>query len=344
MKRLLCLVLPAMALTGLIVAARADPVVADPYAITPEAGPWVICAASYVGEDSSNLSHQMAERLRTDYHLAAYIFDRGDAERQKDYEEHLQEEKAWGVHLPFRHPRYTPNCAVLIGGFASLEEANAALLKVKKLDAPLVKLSSGQDARDEEFLIGKKDEQPNRATEMVRVKINPLARSFVVRNPTVPAEKVESPKVDPAWKELNAPESYSLLKNPKAWTLVVKEYAGPTSIQQQTSSSSVMGKLSQPDFKPGEAMAAAGLQAHHLAEFLRDKRIGFDAYVLHTRFSSIVTVGAFDSPDDPELQRTKRRLEALSFKADPRSSGAGTAGGDPIGLFPHPLPMEVPHL
>jgi hypothetical protein len=342
MKRLFCLAVSGVALAGLIVPAGADPVAADPYAITAEAGPWVICAASYTGEEAYNLSHQMAERLRKDYHLAAYVFDRGDAERQQDLEAHRKKEQFYGVKLPFRHPHYTASCAVLIGGFANMDEANAALLKVKKLDAPALKLSNGQEAADQEFMIGKRDET-HKDTEMVRVKVNPLARSFVTPNPTAPPEKVERPKVDPAWKQLNAPESYSLLKNPKPWTLVVKEYAAPTTIQQQGMASSIMGKSNQPDSKPGEAMRAAALQAHSLAEFLRNKAMGFDAYVLHTRFSSIVTVGAFDSPDDPELQKTKRRLESLSFRADPRAPSAQPIKGDPIGLMTHPLPMEVPH-
>jgi hypothetical protein len=180
---------------------------------------------------------------------------------------------------------------------------------------------------------------------MVRIKVNPLSRGFVTHNPTVPMEKVEKPKVDPAWKELNAPESFSLLKNPKNWTLVVREYTAPSSLEQSTptSATSLMGRTNMTNYKPGEALMAAGLQAHALAEFLRDKRIGLDAYVLHTRTSSIVTVGAFDSPDDPDLQRTKRRLEALSFRADPRASTTAAIKSDPIGLIPHPLPMEVPH-
>jgi hypothetical protein len=341
MRRLFCLAVSGVALAGLIVSAGADPRAADPYAITADAGPWVICAASYIGEEAHNLSHQMAERLRKDYHLAAYVFDRGDAERQQDLEMHRKKEQFYGVTLPFRHPQYTASCAVLIGGFANMEEANAALLKVKKLEAPALKLSNGQEATDMEFML--KQLPDKKGGEMVRVKVNPLSRSLVVPNPTAPPEREERPKVDPAWKELNASESYSLLKNSKAWTLVVKEYAGPAKLQQQGMPASFLGKGSQPDYKPGEAMRAAGLQAHALAEFLRNKQIGFDAYVLHTRFSSIVTVGAFDSPDDPEIQRTKRRLESLSFRAAPGAASGAPVTGDPIGLIAHPLPMEVPH-
>jgi hypothetical protein len=143
MKRLFCLVLSTLALAVLAAPAGADPVAADPYAITPEVGPWVICAASYMGEDSLNLAHQMVEHLRTDYHLPAYLFDRGDAERQAYLEEHRQKEAYYGgIHLPFRHPKFTPSCAVLIGGYPDVESANSALLKVKKLQAPTIKLSS----------------------------------------------------------------------------------------------------------------------------------------------------------------------------------------------------------
>src|SRR5262249_22143287 len=65
--------------------------------------------------------------------------------------------------------------------------------------------------------------------------------------------------------------------------------------------------------KPGEALGAAALQAHELAKLLRDPRLGFTAYVLHTRTSSIVTVGGFNALNDAEMQRVQRQLAALRF-------------------------------
>jgi hypothetical protein len=338
MRRGLCLTVPAVALAVLAGLAAADPVAADPYAITPDAGPWVICAASYMGEDASNLAHQLAEQLRTRHGLPAYVFDRGDEEKRRDRAEHAKKEAFYGVQLPFRHPRYMSQFAVLIGGYPDMDAAKAAMVGVKKLPPPDLKLSNGKQAFDTE-LVKKPDEQ------MQQTAVNPLSRSFVTRNPAAPAAKSEGAKIDPIWKELNASESYSLLKNPKTWTLVVKDYSGATAIQQRSETAGLTDFLGRMGLKvaPGEQLNAAGKQAHGLAEFLRDRRIGLDAYVLHTRTNSIVTVGAFDSLDDPELQRTKQRLEAMTFKADTRNPNASAIKGDPIGLFAHPLPMEVPH-
>jgi hypothetical protein len=340
MKRLLLAVVAVSCVLCVSALDAADPA-PDPYAITADAGPWVICAASFMNEEAPGLAHQLAEQLRTKYQLAAYVFDRGDAERQKDLEEHRKREEMYGVKLPFRHPRYTQTCAVLIGGFQDMDAANAALKKIKTLPAPDLKLSTGQPAFDVEYM---KDPTKSGADAAAAVRVNPLARGFVTRNPTAPAPKNDAPKFDPAWKQLNSSESYSLLKNAKPWTLVVKQYVGATSLQDRREpSTGLFDWLTKSGRKPGEGIDAAGFQAHHLAEFLSDKKIGFEAYVLHTRTSSIVTVGGFDGPNDPELQRTKERLERLSFRADPNSPPVQGVKGDPIGLFANPLPMEVPH-
>jgi hypothetical protein len=295
-----------------------------------------------MGEEAPGLARQLVEQLRNRHGLAAYTFDRGDAERQHDLEEHRKLEQAYGgIHLPFRHPRYTPQIAVLIGGYPDLDAANAALARVKKLPPPDIKLTTGEAAFDTEF--GLRADQTKDGAEMIKRRVNPLERSFVARNPTVPQPKAEPVKFDPIWKELNAPESYSLLRNPKPWTLIVKEYVGASHLQNQSEKAGLMEVLGKMGIRPGEQIGAAGKQAHALAEFLRDKRLGFDAYVLHTRTSSIVTVGGFSAPDDPELLRVKRRLESLSFRPDPRSPAATSVQGDPVGLLTHPVPMEVPH-
>jgi hypothetical protein len=340
MKRSFLIVPAATALLFIpgLVAADPEP---EPYALTADAGPWLICAASFMNEEGPSLSHQLAEQLRTKHQMAAYVFDRGDAEKREYEAEHRKREEAWGVHLPMRRPRngYTQSCAVLIGGFQDMDAANAALKMVKTLPPPDLKLSTGQPAFDVEYV-----KDPNNPDASKAARVNPFTRAFVARNPLAPQPKNEAPKFDPVWKQLNASESYSLLKNPKPWTLVVKQYSGSVSIQDRKEPSTGMFDwLTKLGRKPGEGIDAAGFQAHHLAEFLRDKKIGLDAYVLHMRTSSIVTVGGFDGPNDPELQRAKERLERLSFRADPHSASAAGVTGDPIGLFANPLPMEVPH-
>jgi hypothetical protein len=318
---------------------KADPEKADPYAITPEAGQWVICAASFMGGDAHYLADQLVEELRTKHKLAAHVYDRGDADRQRELEEHRKKEEYYGVPLPFRHARYQECCAVLIGGFTDMDSATAALAKIKKLPTPTLHLSNGQEAYDR-ITFTEIDPKTKKADQKSIIS-NPLRNCFVTRNPTAPPPKVDAPKVDPLWKELNAPEPYSLLKNPKSWTLIVKEYPGIGKIDNRAEARSVVQRDSMLGPKPGDGITAAGFQAHKLAEFLRDKHIGLDAYVLHTRSASYVTVGAFDSPDDPEMKKMIRQLQALSFRTAPQGSPTNIKG-DPIGLLPQPLPVEVP--
>jgi hypothetical protein len=313
----------------------------DPYAVTPEAGPWVICVTSYMGEEAPGLARQLVEQLRRDHHMAAYVFDRGDAEK-KEWEAYLKLSATPGVENPrVRHVRYTQNCAVLIGGFKDFDAANTALAGVKALPEPNLKLSTGQKAED--VVLSITPDADGKRAEKKHVAVNPFPTSFVTPNPTVSTQKAVA-KPDPIWKELNAAETYSLLKNPKPWTLVVKNYPGATVLQQGQEKTSLWDQVIKMGSKPGASITAAGYQAHQLAEFLRDKRVGgLDAYVLHTRTSSVVTVGGFDSIDDPRMQQMKRQLERMSFKADPRVAGNLGIKGDPIGLMRDPLPMQVPH-
>lgn len=341
MKRLLLRAVPAIVLgVSCMLSGLAPGQTADNYAVTAEAGPWVICVTSYTGEEAPSLARQLVEQLRNNHHLSAYIFDRGDADRA-EWEEYLKKSARPGRENVPRHVQYTQNCAVLIGGFKDLEAANAALAKVKALPAPTLKDSTGKEARNYYLFDDKPDANGGRS-ETRKVEVNPYKSSFVSRNPTVTAEKAES-RPDPIWKELNASESYSLLKNPKPWTLVVKNYTGAAMVQQMDEKQTFWERLTRLGHKPGEGITAAGYQAHQLAEFLRDKRIGpYDAYVLHTRTNSIVTIGEFDSPDDPKLEQLKQRLARLSFKAGTQSPGAAPIKGDPIGLLNNPLPMQVP--
>jgi hypothetical protein len=76
-----------------------------------------------------------------------------------------------------------------------------------------------------------------------------------------------------------------------------------------------------------DLLTASALQAEEVAKVLHGN--SFDAYVLHTRHSSIVTVGGFDQPNDPRLQQLQRQLANLKI--------------GPIECFARPMPMQVPH-
>jgi hypothetical protein len=316
-----------------------------PYAVTPQAGTWLICAHSYTGPNAPKLAVQLTEVIRNQHHVPAYIFNRGTAERRRmreEYERAYQAAQAQGIPVP-RHRiiRIEEQCAVVIGGpgngWSSFEEATAFLKKVRGWPLPELHLDNGFSPYDMQLTV---KPIPGNNRELKAVPdgkpINPFEASFAIHNPTVPQAPKPQNKFDPFWKELNADEEYSLLKCSKPWTLAVKEYVGYQNIVPRSAASTFLDKLGLGGHREGEGLSAAGAQAHYLAKFLRDPKLGFQAYVLHTRHSSIVTVGAFSGLDDPEMARTQERLARFTFKG-PNGQAA------PIDLFQRPLPMEVPH-
>ncbi len=328
---------------GLAATALAAPwVEADPnkdYPIHPGAGAWMICAGSYTGPDAPNLARQLVYQVRSKHHLEAFVFNRADEVRKQE-QARVEEFKKNNPDLPVPRRlrvRVDEQCAVLVGGYKDVDAAHEALDHIKKLPLPELKLE-GKTPYDV-IPVATPDEE-KQSDKLTYIKVNPFANAFVTRNPTIPQEAKQQPKFDPFWTVLNADEEYSLLKCPKAWTLVVKEYQGASVIQtrQPGKSSGFLDKLGLGGSKPGDSLTAAALQAHEVAKLLREpspKGLGLKAYVFHTRYSSIVTVGGFDSLEDKELIRMQNQLSALSFK---RKDG----GGDPIGLFSRPRPMEIP--
>src|SRR5437868_3415110 len=79
--------------------------------------------------------------------------------------------------------------------------------------------------------------------------------------------------------------------------------------------------------REGEHSDVAAMNAHELARLLREAKL--EAYVLHTKFSSVVTVGQYDSLEDPNLR-------AMQILIKTRLNLTITQ------LFPTPVPMQVP--
>lgn len=316
-------------LNGLIQSSQQD--INAAYAVTPQAGPWMICVASYQGEASPELAYQLCTYLRQQ-HQAAYVYNRGNAERKKMQEELDQWQKAY-PGMPRRrmlaHPE-EEQFAVLLGGFRDMDAATTQLKKVRKWDLPDLKLKSGKPAFDTydlyEPVAGKK------TYELKRYAVNPFHSAMVVPNPTIPQPPKQVAKVDPLWKKLNAYEPRSLYKCPKTWTLAVQEFRGAHAIQTASQSSGFLEKLGFGDH-PGQQLDNAAKMAENVCDMFR--QLGFKSYVLHTRYNSVVTVGEFDGPNDPELLRMQEKLSHMSFKN-------GKTGESAFSLFAKALPMEVP--
>ena len=305
-------------------------------AVTPQAGAWLVCVASYSGPNAPDLARQLALQVRERHHLNAYVFNHADEERRQLRKE-FERMQALHPDVPTRRRtvRLEEQCAVLVGGYKDADAAAAALKKIRALPLPELKLPSGEPAYD--YMLMTVPDPERKQMALQRAPVNPFTTAMAIPNPTVP-QRQDRPKFDPFWTKLNAYEDYSVLKCPKRYTLVVKEYIGNTVVQPHSGVSGFMDMLGLGGHRVGEGLSGAGKQAHALAEFLRQPQLGFKSYVLHTRNSSIVTVGEFDQLNGEEMQRLQRQIAKLRFSADRNNPNAP----DPIGLMAHPAPMEVP--
>jgi hypothetical protein len=307
MKRLLL----ALAIAGLLLprSAFADPVDADPsksYPLTAEAGPWLICAACYVGDDAPHLAQQMVYLIRSQCHLPAFVMNYGDEERKRQME-HIREirERYTQYKGPVPGTRITEQCAVLVGGYKDCDAATHALKRFKTLDP-----ECPVELRPKLFLTPTENATPDERAMATKVKngipLIPFARSFVTRNPLVAPERPREKIADPALKKFNAYEEYSLLKCKKRYTALVAAYQGLSTIQGDSAPSSFWDSLWRKN--RGTMLEASAQNAHNLAPILQRLKLG-EVYVLHTRQGSLVTIGGFDDPNDPEIQRIQRTLE-----------------------------------
>jgi hypothetical protein len=296
----------------------------------------MICVHEFRGPDAAELARQLALQIRQRDNLPAYVFDFTEVQRKKLEEEWSNLGKVNPDGTPRRLRVHIPETrVVLIGGYNDMQAASAALKTVKKLPPPELTLA-GKFPFD---VVTVQEPTPDGKMALKSAQVNPFPTSFVAPNPTIPHEH-QAKKADPFLKTLNEDEDYSLLKNSKPWTLAVKEYVGDTLVVSRTtdSSPSMLDKLFNPK-KSADTLRATGMQAHELARVLRtpasdqNPLLGFEAYVLHTRHSSIVTVGGFTGPEDPEMRKMAERILKLKLQSkDPKQPT--------IELFASP--MEIP--
>jgi hypothetical protein len=282
--------------------------------------------------------------IRSQYHMPAYVFNYADEERRQ--QRAILDKQAPAFLNPPAEPgetvvpiprhrlivRVEEQCAVMIGGYPDETAAHTALLAVKKLDPPALEVPKGAPAPFD-VVVNDRGEPKY---------LNPFnAQSMVVRNPSIPRDThVMQPKDDPFLKTLNAGEEYSMLRCPGKWTLAVKEYMGASAVENKpTGVGPLQSFFGSGKVKTGETLALAANNAHELAKTLT--QLKFDAYVLHTRTSSVVSIGAFNEPNDPAMQNYRDRITQLrkinaQAQTDPKKK-------DPLGLFPVLVPVEAPH-
>lgn len=155
---------------------------------------------------------------------------------------------------------------------------------------------------------------------------SPLAGAFLTLNPLLTPEEVQAKKHDPLLMRLNSGQEFSLLDNPGKYTLVVASFFGKSSKAQVGMVGLSNFRKAKENFKVGDSLDEAAHNAWELATLIRrgyfvtdvnnnsgnarPKPQAFEAYVWHDRFKSVVTVGSFNSLDDPRIARYQKAFGA----------------------------------
>ena len=358
----------------------AAPAQAHPWAVRPEHGPFMISVKSFTGPQARQLAEELAQEIREHHKAAAYLFEWGAEERRKEEARQEAYRQAWKQqNAPFLQLReemrkkaeaegrifidtpptmripqvkYTEQWAVLVGGFPDMDAASAALKYLRSLPPATVKTHLLDRA-----VVTSPSEQQGGKSSVQAAYLSVYAQAFVTPNPAINKSR-DKPQYEtdeqgtPLLKTWNEAEPYSLLNCPGSTTLVVKVFSVPARTKPAKTEKSVLERLfTGSDSK--KMLDATAKQAHELAKALRSpnmaeslRKMGMtgeplEAYVLHTRTGSLVTVGAFASENDPQLLRVKQILESMSFQVQEQ------AGGPVIRterMFAQVFPMTVPKL
>lgn len=307
--------------------------------ITSEAGPWAVFVMAYTGPKSPVMARKLVTELRTTYKYPAYVFNYGAEEKHKEYE---RVQKARQVQIdalqkaglkadvPIRVPaiRIDEQTGVLIGGFRTREEAAAFVEKLRRQKPP----DPEKVDLDTKFYAEVKQEPGGtKVVKGERIYMNPFLKALAVHNPTAPKEQSPNALAEELslLRKLNADEPLNLFHCKKPVTLAIAQYG--TQHKGFNDAREAKGALTQFGIARGEWSDHAAHNAHNLAEALRKGGLP-ETYVLHTRYSSYVTVGGFDNEKDQQLVAMQNFLENR-FRAPAYA---------PLKLFDRPVPMQVP--
>jgi len=241
---------------------------ADPdkgYPLTEMEGPYLIFAAAFSGPTARQDAHALVLELRRTYKWNAYIYEKVfDFDVAKDFRNTRNPQTGMRQRY-MNHDRET-EFAVLIGNFPSLE-----------------------DRRFERTLDEVRKSQPE--TIKHRRSALPISMAYGLANPMLPAEHQRG-GVDAFIVSLNKDRPYTLLRNPRRYTVQIATFTGHTEYTQSSSLSSVMDRLSAANPKKMTDLEKGEQAAAKLCKALRER--GIEAYEFHERHGSIVTVGSFD--------------------------------------------------
>ncbi len=315
----------------------------EPYLLTKANGPFMVLAHTFRGPEAPRVAMALTQELRDKFHLPAYIWYMKVQPGRSNIrgvpptaDNHLV-----GAEKAIAHPRNFDEAAVLVGDCKSLEESLKLLHDVKKLHP--VTLDGVPHILD--IRKGKGLSRAMMTTNPMRAgqELYPGKAAF---DPSVAIANFQgAPRaVDPLLKKMND-GPHSVLACPGPYTLVVADYSGD-SVPVVGDPNLLPSQVTRGQNRLVKAAENAEAIVNALAKDDTLKKTGYKAYVFHDRSSSKVTLGAFQSPDDPKA-RELTRVVVEQMKGMVKTKGVGTRGNprpndDIFFLAPNPTLLAVP--
>ena len=173
----------------------------------------------------------------------------------------------------------------------------------------------------------------------------PFRRAFIITNPLRPAEENQSKTVDRNLVNLNSDSGdISLLRNQGRFSVKVATFSGNAVVQVSGQENKKALSLFKDTF--GRNLDESGQMAWELATAMRQaSNYGYgrdyEAWVLHDRFKSYVTVGSFDSPNDPGVRLLVEEFQA-KIKPNPKT-GRRERTPELFSIPKNPVGQILPH-
>jgi hypothetical protein len=291
--------------------------------LTQDKGPWLIMVASFDGDGAAEQAEALADELRSQHRLTAYIHDRTfDHTDGKNSGRGLDN---YGAPLRTRYQQEQAHeYAVLIGDFQAIDdpEAQRTLKRVKTLPSKVLEGDTPDTAMEEV-----RQFSTNVVGKISGRSRGPMWKAFFTRNPLLPLEYFVPKGVDEFVAKMNQGIEHSLLDCPGRYTVQVATFRGKTVLQTSNEQPKETGGVGWLWGKSqAEPLVEAAENAHLLTEELREH--GFDAYEFHDRTESFVAIGAFDHVGErlangqlaptPEIQKIIQTFgAAYNTPADP---------------------------
>lgn len=313
----------------------------DEYLLTKQQGPFMVCAHTFRGPEATRYAHALVLELRNSFQLPAYIFHlkiQPGGSNIHNVQPTAPNHIPNGEVAPPEKYRVFDEAAVLVGNSPTLDDAEKVLHRVKKLKPKTV------DALPSIW-----GHRKGQGLYRAYITANPLQAAqnlYPGRNPdnvSLPTQSGETfdpyiataaltqtHKTDELLKRMNG-GPHNIFKCAGPFTLSVAEFRGRSTANTRDP------RFFNDKFLQKSPLAKAGDDAEELAaNLMKCKNMrGFEAFVFHDRDRSVVTVGAFTGPNDPNLERLRGVILPLINEAAERKFTL-------VPLAPSPNLMPVP--